>query len=80
MRASAYHIVREYDTFATTGIYTVDGITPITGLGNYKVSVSVANAALGDITLASGNAVLITVTVTDPQLNAMKISGYRTAY
>jgi len=79
-RASAYHIVREYDTFATTGIYTVDGITPITGLGNYKVSVSVANAALGDITLASGNAVLITVTVTDPQLNAMKISGYRTAY
>jgi len=79
-RASAYHIVKEYDTFATTGIYTVDGITPITGLGNYNVSVSVANAALGDITSGSGNAVLITVTVTDPQLNAMKISGYRTAY
>jgi MSHA pilin protein MshD len=79
-RASAYHIVNEYNTFATTGIYTVDGITPIAGLGNYNANVTVANAALGSITSGSGNAVLITVTVTDPQGNQIAIDGYRTAY
>lgn len=79
-RASQYHIVRDYQGFATTGIYTVDGVAPIAGLGNYNASVSVANAALNSITSGSGNAVLITVTVTDPQGNAIQISGYRTAY
>lgn len=81
-RASQYHIVRDYNGFpndATTGIYSVNGTT-IAGLGNYNASVSVANAALGSITSGSGNAVLITVTVTDPQGNAIQISGYRTAY
>jgi len=80
-RASAYHIVSDYQGFATTGIYTVDGIAPIAKLGNYNItSVSVANAALGSITSGSGNAVLITVTVTDPQGNQIAIDGYRTAY
>ena len=79
-RASQYHIVSDYQGFATTGIYTVDGVAPIAGLGNYNVNVSVANAALGSITSASGNAVLITVTVTDPQGNQIAIDGYRTAY
>ena len=79
-RASQYHIVSDYQGFATTGIYTVDGVAPIAGLGNYNVNVSVANAALGSITSASGNAVLITVKVTDPQGNQIAIDGYRTAY
>ncbi len=79
-RAFQYHIVSDYQGFATTGIYTVDGVAPIAGLGNYNVNVSVANASLNNITSGSGNAVLITVTVTDPQGNAMQISGYRTAY
>ena len=79
-RASQYHIVSDYQGFATTGIYTVDGVAPIAGLGNYNVNVSVANAALGSITSGSGNAVLITVTVTDPQGNQIAIDGYRTAY
>lgn len=77
-RASQYHIVRDYQGFATTGIYTVDGVAPIAGLGNFNASVSVANAALNGI--AAGNAVLITVTVTDPQGNQIAIDGYRTAY
>jgi MSHA pilin protein MshD len=77
-RASQYHIVSDYQGFNTTGIYTVDGVAPIAGLGNYNASVTVANAALNGI--AAGNAVLITVTVTDPQGNAIQISGYRTAY
>lgn len=79
-RASAYHIVKEYDTFATTGIYTVDGTAPIVGLEKYNASVTVTSSALGSITSASGNALLITVTVTDPQGNTMQVSGYRTAY
>ncbi len=80
-RASQYHIVRNYAGFATAGIYTVDGITPITGLANYNItSVTVTPATLGSITSGSGNAVLITVTVTDPQGNTMQVSGYRTAY
>ncbi len=76
-RSSQYHIVTDYQGFATTGIYSVNGAA-IAGLGNYNASVSVANAALNGI--AAGSAVLITVTVTDPQGNAMQISGYRTAY
>ena len=80
-RASLYHIVSDYQGFNTTGIYTVDGVAPITGLGNYNITnVTVVSAALGNITSASNNAKLITVTVTDPQGNAMQISGYRTAY
>jgi MSHA pilin protein MshD len=79
-RASQYHIVSDYNGFpngATTGIYSVSG-APIAGLEKYNVSVTVTNMALNGI--AAGNAVLITVTVTDPQGNAMQISGYRTAY
>lgn len=79
-RATQYHVVRDYAGFTTAGIYTVDNI-PITGLGSYNIqSVTVTNATLGSITSASGNAVLITVTVTDPQGNSMQVSGYRTAY
>jgi len=77
-RASQYHIVSDYQNFATTGIYTVNGIVPIVGLEKYNASVTVANAALDGI--AAGNALLITVTVTDPQGNSIQISGYRTAY
>ncbi|HEU0219926.1 MAG TPA: type II secretion system protein [Gallionella sp.] len=77
-RASAYHIVSDYNTFATSGIFPVSGVAPITGLGSYNTNVTVANAALGGI--AAGSAVLITVTVTDPQGNPIEISGYRTAY
>ena len=80
-RALQYHVVKDYaGFFTTTGIYTVDG-TAIPGLGNYNItSVTVTPAALGSITLVSGNAVLITVTVTDPQGNQIAIDGYRTAY
>ena len=81
-RASLYHIVSDYNGFpndATTGIYSVNGV-PITGLGNYNASVTVANAALGGITAGSASAVLVTVTVTDPQGNNIQVSGYRTAY
>jgi len=77
-RASAYHIVNDYNGFATTGIHPVSGVTPIVGLENYNVNVAVTNEALNGIAAAS--AVRIAVTVTDPQGTAITIDGYRTAY
>ena len=81
-RATGYHIVCDYDGFTTalTGIHAVSGAAAIGGLGSYNAKVTVTNAVLGDITAGSGSAVLITVTVTDPQGTAIPISGYRTAY
>jgi MSHA pilin protein MshD len=77
-RASGYHIVCDYNGFATAGIFPMSGVAPVAGLESYNASVTVAGAALGGI--AAGSAVLITVTVTDPQNNQIPISGYRTAY
>ena len=77
-RSSEYHIVGDYNGFATTGIFPVSGVAAIAGLGGYNANVAVANTALGSI--AASSAVLITVTVTDPQNNAIQVSGYRTAY
>jgi MSHA pilin protein MshD len=76
-RASEYHIVSNYNNFATSGIFPVSGVV-IAGLANYNASVAVSGVALGNIAAASS--VLITVSVTDPQNNAILISGYRTAY
>ena len=77
-RATQYHIVSDYQGFNTAGIFNVDGTGPIAGLENYNASVTETNTALNGI--AAGNAVLITVTVTDPRGNAIQVSGYRTAY
>lgn len=78
-RANEYHIVKDYNGFATVGIYPVSGVAPIAGLESYSASVTVADAGLGGI--AAGSAVLITVTVTnllgEPPI---RLSGYRTAY
>lgn len=75
-RSSAYHIVSNYNGFATTGIFPVSGATAIAGLENYNANVTVLNTVLGGI--SSANALLITVTVTDPQGNLVQVSGYRT--
>jgi MSHA pilin protein MshD len=79
-RASGYHIVCDYDGFSTalTGIHPVSGAAGVAGLGSYNAKVAVKDAALGDI--VAGSAVLITVTVTDPQGTSIPISSYRTAY
>lgn len=80
-RATEYHIVNDYAGFATTGIYSVANL-PVTGLGSYNAAVAVVPAALGSgaATIPAGSAVQITVTVTDPQNNQVRVSGYRTAY
>lgn len=82
-RASEYHIVNDYNGYDTTayggGIYPVSGVVPIAGLEGYNANVTVTDTALGGIT--AGSAVLITVTVTNPQSEIpIQISGYRTAY
>lgn len=76
-RATDYHIVNNYNLFAMTGITSING-GAVSGLANYNASVAIADSALGSI--AAGSAVLITVTVTNPQGPDVALSGYRTAY
>ena len=75
-RATEYHIVNDYNGFPMTGITDLMG-NP-TGLTNYNANVAIVPEALNDV--AAGSAVRITVTVSDPQGNAIAIDGYRTAY
>lgn len=76
-RATVYHIVSDYNGFATTGIFTPDN-TAVAGLSNYNVAVAVAPGAFGAIPAAS--AAVITVTVTDPSSQTTQATGYRVAY
>ena len=70
--------VNDYNGFTTVGIFTLDGVA-IPGLATYNVtSVTVTPTALGAI--AAANAVLITVTVTGPNNEAIALAGYRTNY
>ncbi len=68
-----YNDVSDYDTFATTGIYRIDG-SAIAELAAYNLTVSVTNAALGGVT-----AKRVTVTVTNGG-NTLSLDGYRTNY
>ena len=81
-RSTEYHIVNDYNGFnmpAPPGIYALnDSVTPIAGLTGYSASVTVG--APVTIGAPAAIAVLITVTVTDPQTNQIQISGYRTQY
>lgn len=78
-RASAYHIVRDYNAFNTASVFGLsDAASAAPLLSNYAVKVAVANVALGAIPAAS--AVQIDVTVTAPNGEAIIATGYRTAY
>ena len=78
-RASAYHIVSDYNGFATAGIYTVNGVAPIPGLENYSAAVAVTPQGAWN-GIAAGNVVQITVTVTSPNGEAIAATGYRAKY
>lgn len=75
-RATAYHIVDCYRGFSMTGIADLNNAA--VGLANYNANVAITSEALGSV--VAGSAVRITVTVTDPQGNALAIDGYRTRY
>lgn len=77
LNRTAYHIVTDYDGFATAGIFALDnGVTPIAGLEGYNATVTVVPAPLGAI--AAGNALLITVTVGTAAMGNVTLNGYRT--
>jgi MSHA pilin protein MshD len=68
--------VGDYNNFATTGIFTIDG-TAIAGLAAYSVAVTVVPTALS--TVPSTDSKLITVTVTGPG-SGVALQGYKLNY
>jgi MSHA pilin protein MshD len=79
-RASMYHIVSDYNTFGTSGLFPVSGAAPTAGLANYNAAVTVIPEAAAWNGIAAGSAVQINVTVTAPNGEAITATGYRTAY
>ncbi len=71
--------VNDYHGFSMSGINDITN-TAVSGLAGYSASVTVAASALGSLTLASGDAVHITVTVTAPNGSSLSLNGYRTRY
>ncbi len=82
--ATPFDNVSDYHSFAMSGgaIYDItDGVTPIPGLGSYKLKpITVASIDMPPITAASGDALLITVTVTGPDGVDVVVEGVRTRY
>lgn len=67
--------VADYDTFATVGIFAIDG-TPIAGLSAYNVAVTVTPTALGGV--AAADALRVTVSVTAPLAGfSFDLDGYK---
>lgn len=71
--------VVDYNGYSMAGIVDITN-TAVAGLSGYSASVSVAAAALGSITAASGDALRITVTVTGPNGATATLDGYRTRH
>lgn len=72
--------VNDYHNFAMTDGVIRDILQNDLQLSGYTANVTVAAAALGGITQASGEALLITVTVTGPDNQPIVLQGYRTRY
>jgi MSHA pilin protein MshD len=73
--------VNDYHGLSLSGITSLDmqeGAAAIAGLEHYNAQVSVASQALGSV--GAGDAVKITVTVTDPQGQSLSLDGYRTRH
>jgi MSHA pilin protein MshD len=71
--------VNDYHGYAMNGIVDITN-TAVPGLAAYSASVTVAAAALNDITAASGDALRITVTVTGPGATRVSLDGYRSRH
>jgi len=75
--------VTDYHGFsmaAGTNKLDISGQVISADLDRYAVSVSLSSIALSDIAVASGDAILIRVTVTDPQNQSITVEGVRTRY
>ncbi len=78
--ARPFDNVIEYDGIALgPPIPDITG-TAVPAIAAYSAAIAVAPAALGGIAAASGDALLITVTVTPPSGPALTQQGYRTRY
>lgn len=77
---ATYDDVRDYN-FTDVGARDQND-TPINGLGGYTVQVQAALDGLNNITVASGSAIRVQVTVTPPApyTGNVEISGYHTNY
>jgi MSHA pilin protein MshD len=77
---ASFDDVRDYDGFATSGIYRIeDGTTRIAGLENYNVAVTVTQAAPAGSGVPSTASLLVTVNVTGPH-TSYALSGYKLDY
>jgi len=78
---ASFDDIMDYNGFSTTGAYPASGVTAVTGLESYNVSVVVLKplaANWGNISAAS--AARITVTVTDPIGQTVEAIGYKVDY
>jgi MSHA pilin protein MshD len=73
--------VNDYAGFSMTGIRDLSN-TAVSGLSGYTASVAVAAATLEatTLTIASGDALKITVTVSGPDSSSTVLQGWRTRY
>lgn len=67
-----FNDVADYDEYKTTGIQTIDG-TPVAGLGNYNLEVTVSDATVGGVSAQQ-------VTVVISGASDFSIDGYKFAY
>jgi MSHA pilin protein MshD len=74
---SYFDNVSDYAGWSMSGIRDVTN-TPVAGLGGYGASIAVAAAALDSV--AAGEALKITVTVTAPDGKPLSLQGWRTRY
>ena len=78
--APQFDNVNDYDGFAMNGGLLDITHTAIPGLSGYSANIAVAPATLGSISAASGEALLITVTVNGPGDTQVVLNGYRSRY
>jgi MSHA pilin protein MshD len=71
--------VNDYHGYSMAGIVDISNAA-VAGLAGWSAQVTVAAAALGSITAASGNALRITVTVTAPGGDTLTLEGYRSRH
>lgn len=68
------------DAAGNSGIKDVTGTVVSTALNGYSAAITVTALALAGITAASGDALLINVTVTGPDNEQVTLEGYRTRH
>lgn len=72
--------VNDYHGFAmNSGIRDISN-TLVPGLAGYSATVQVVAGSLGSISQASGDALMITVSVSGPNGSQVQLSGWRTRY